>query len=271
MPLRLFNRFALGLLIASMLTPCAVCAQPTPPDLALGFRVGEVLRYRLKWGVVPVGTARIDSEWTEDTPPLLRLRVHVRSNAFLDRIYRIEDTVESAVDPASFLPIRFEKNMHEGGVHRRDVIFFDRQAGRVVWNNLLQTEQRSYPAPREVRDILSLMFALRSVPFAPGEVKSYVIAGDDGPTPVRVSIQAQTFFHHDRYGRIPALQMKPEVGSDGLFLGRIPRELWISADAPYVLLQLSVEAPIGQVHLLLDEIEGHPSGPWPGGRTRHPK
>lgn len=228
-----------------------------------GFPVGEVLHAHLRWGVVPVGTARISSEWTDDDPPLIRLRVHVRSNTFLDRIYRIDDTVESLVDPEAFLPIRFEKNMSEGGVKRRDVTFFDRIGGEVIWQNLLKPERKTYSAPREVRDIVSLMYALRNVPLQAGVTNQYVVAGDDGPVPVSIAIRARRDYKHERYGPIPALHIRPEVGSDGLFLGRIPRELWISADTPYVLLRLSVEAPIGQVHLILDEIEGHPSGSWP--------
>ncbi len=251
---RLFHALLLGLLAWA-----AVEAAAREP----GFPVGEVLNAHLRWGVVPVGTARISSEWTDDDPPLIRLRVHVRSNPFLDRIYRIDDTVESIVDPAPFLPIRFEKNMSEGGVKRRDVTFFDRAGGEVIWQNLLQPERKTYSAPREVRDIVSLMYALRDVPLQQGVTNQYIVAGDDGPVPVSIAIRARRDFKHERYGPIPALHIRPEVGEDGLFLGRVPRELWISADPPYVLLRLSVEAPIGQVHLILDEIEGHPTGPWP--------
>jgi hypothetical protein len=228
-----------------------------------GFPVGEVLHAHLRWGMVPVGTARISSEWTNDDPPLIRLRVHVRSNAFLDRIYRIDDTVESLVDPISFLPLRFDKIMSEGGVNRRDATFFDRIDGRVIWQNLLAPEQRMYEAPPEIRDILSLMYSLRAVPMREGETNQYIVAGDEGPVEVRIAIRARRDYKHHRYGPIPAFHIRPDVGRDGLFLGRIPRDLWISADPPYVLLRLSVEAPIGYVHLLLDEIEGYPSGPWP--------
>ena len=229
-----------------------------------GFRVGEVLLCRLKWGVIPVGTARIASEWTADSPPLLRLSVQVRSNAFLDRIYRIEDMVISTVDPETMLPVRFEKIMNEGGVLRQDVTEFDREQGLVIWRNSLQPEERTYAAPKEVRDILSLMFALRSVPFAENETREYIVAGDEGPAPVEISIRARRNFKHDRYGAIPALHIRPKVGKDALFMGRIPKELWISAASPYVLLSLSVDAPIGSIHLLLDAIEGETRFPSAG-------
>ena len=243
------------LLTAATLAPGARAGEPMRARQP-GFPVGEVLLCRLKWGVIPVGTARIASEWTADSPPLLRLSVQVRSNAFLDRIYRIEDRVISTVDPESLLPIRFEKFMNEGGVRREDVTEFDRENGLVIWRNLLKPESRSYAAPTDVRDILSLMFALRSVPFAENETREYIVAGDDGPTPVEISIRARRDYEHNRYGAIPALQIRPKVGEDALFIGRIPKELWISAASPYVLLSLSVDAPIGSIHLLLDAIEG---------------
>ncbi|HMP75951.1 MAG TPA: DUF3108 domain-containing protein [Kiritimatiellia bacterium] len=253
-------------ILLSALAALLLLAAPAAWANNIGFPVGEVLLGRLKWGVIPVGTARISSEWTEDEPPLIRLRVQVRSNSFLDRFYKINDTVESIVDPGPFLPVRFEKDMDEGGEHRRDVTFFDREKGAVIWHNLLKPEQRSYEAPREVRDILSLMYGLRAVHFAPGQTNAYVVAGDDGPVDVKISIHARKPYKHDRYGAIPALHIKPNVGKDGLFLGRIPEDLWISADPPYVLLKLSVSAPIGQIHLILDEIEGKPAGPWTGSK-----
>lgn len=235
--------------------------EPVNSQNSPGFPVGEVLLFRLKWGIVPVGTARIVSEWTDDTPPAVRVRVHVRSNAFLDRIYRIDDRVESVAVATNMLPIRFEKEMNEGGVIRRDMTTFDRQVGRVMWSNMLEKETRAYDAPHDVRDILSMMYALRSVPFAAGETQEYVVAGDEGPAPVQIAVREQRKYKHDRYGEIPALHMRPKVSGDALFLGRVPRDLWISAEVPHVLLSLSVDAPIGQVHLLLDAIEGADS--WP--------
>ncbi len=226
-----------------------------------GFHVGEVLLYRLKWGVIPVGTARIVSSWTDDTPPNVRVRVYVRSNSFLDRIYRIEDMVESIAEPASMLPYRFEKHMNEGGVIRRDVTTFDRTLGRVAWSNVLESETRSYSAPHDVRDILSMMFALRSTPFNVGDDTEYVIAGDDGPATVKTKVLERRRYKTDRYGAIPAIHIRPEASGDALFLGRTPRDLWISEDLPHVLLLLSVDAPIGTIRLILDAVEG--ADTWP--------
>ncbi|MCS6772125.1 MAG: DUF3108 domain-containing protein [Kiritimatiellae bacterium] len=227
------------------------------------FPVGESLRARLTWGRIPVGEAMIESEWTDDQPPLIRLRVHVRSNAFLDRFYRIDDVVESIVDPTTFLPIRFEKRLQEGGSLRHDITFYNREEGRVFWHNLLVPERRDFPAPRDIRDILSLMYSLRSADFRPGQTNWYVVSGDEGIITVGIDVNSHQTFEHPRYGRIPAYFIRPIVGNDPLFLGRIPRQLWISSDPPYVLLRLSVEAPVGRIHLTLDEILGHPRGPWP--------
>lgn len=228
-----------------------------------GFPVGERLLFDLSWGILPVGRAEICSEWTADDPPLIRLRVHVRSNAFLDRIYKIDDTVESLVDPSECLPIRFEKSLHEGGVPRRDVTYYDRASGFVIWHNYLKPEQRIFPAPADVRDILTLMYSLRAAEFRVGTTNWYVVAGEESAVEVGIAVRAKRTFLHERYGKIPAYWLRPIVGNDPLFLGRIPRELWISATPPYVLLRLTVEAPVGRVHLTLNQIDGFDSGPWP--------
>lgn len=227
-----------------------------------GFPVGETFLFRLKWGLVPVGTARIVTEWTEDTPPAVRMRIHVRSNAFLDRIYRIDDYIESIATPEKLLSTRFEKNMNEGSTVQRDVTTFDRNTGLVTWSNLLTSETREYEAPLDVRDILATMFALRPTPFKLGEVADYVVAGNAGPSPVKVAVIDERPYKTDRYGAIQAFRMRPDVSNDALFLGRIPRDLWISAAKPHVLLFLSVDAPVGNIKLILDAIEGVET--WPG-------
>lgn len=226
-----------------------------------GFPVGEVLLFRLKWGIIPVGTARIVSEWTTNTPPAVRIRVHVRSNAFLDRIYRIDDFIETIATPADMLPIRFEKHMNEAGESRRDVTTYDRELGMVNWSNVLETETRSYEAPRDIRDIIALMYFLRVSSFQVGEAHNYVVSGDTGPAAVKIVVQEERPFKTDRYGPIRALHMRPEVGNDALFLGRVPRDLWISSSQPHVLLFLSVDAPVGSIKLIFDAIEG--AEKWP--------
>ncbi|MBW7909575.1 MAG: DUF3108 domain-containing protein [Kiritimatiellae bacterium] len=233
------------------------------PPAEVGFRVGEVLLYRLKWGIIPVGTARIVSDWTEDTPPTVRIRLYVQSNSFLDRLYRIDDRIETIAEPSQLLPFRFEKQMNEGGVLRRDVTTFDREIGRVSWSNLLEAETRSYEAPRDIRDIVSMMFALRSTPFNAGDETEYVITGDNGPAPVKIRVLEHRTFKTDRYGSIPAIHIRPTVNDDGLFLGRTPRDLWISESLPHVLLLLSVDAPIGTIRLILDAVEGVEEWPPP--------
>lgn len=234
--------------------------QPYP-----GFPVGEALLFRLKWGVIPVGTARIVSEWTTDTPPTVRIRIHVRSNAFLNRIYRIDDYLETIVNPTNMLSIRFEKHMNEAGKIQRDVTTFDRELGTVNWSNVLKTESRSYNAPRDIRDIIALMYLLRASSFQIGEVNNYVVSGDTGPAAVKIVVKEEQPFKTDRYGPIPALHLRPEVGDDALFLGRVPRDLWISASHPHVLLFLSVDAPVGTIKLILDAIEGVEK--WPESPT----
>lgn len=231
--------------------------EPSSP----GFPVGEVLIYRLKWGAIPVGTARISSEWTTDTPPAIRMRVHVRSNAFLDRFYRIDDIVESVTDPATMLSLRFEKHMREGRSEQHDVTTFDRANSLVLWSNVLTGATREYTAPPDVRDILAIMFSLRSTTFSAGEQHTYVIAGDNDAAPVEITVTKERNYKTDRYGAIPALYLQPKVGPDALFLGRTPRDLWISVGMPHILLLLSVEAPIGRISLILDAIEG--ADEWP--------
>ena len=69
---------------------------------SLPFPVGEELTYNVYWSFIRVATATAKFEWTElDGRKLLAIRSTARTSGVADKIYRVDDFMESLVDPTT--------------------------------------------------------------------------------------------------------------------------------------------------------------------------
>lgn len=233
----------------------AVCAAFSP---ALGdeipFPVGEIVRGRLVWGPFTVGTAEFVSEWTDTDPPVIRLTARARTVGFFDRLFRIENEAVSVIDPDTLLPVSFEKHLREGDWRQHDRLEFDRAAGLVRRIDLLEKKENFYAAPPGIHDVLSFMYSLRRADFRSGRQYLFDIAGDEGVIRLHLRVGDRRTWSHDSLGHLQALVLYPAVTEDRLFMGRRPKEVWISAELPHLLLRMIVQGPVGTVQFRIEEV-----------------
>lgn len=254
----LSKTLCLALLLVAGARPLASAQEHT-----LWFPVGERLVYDMNWGLLPVGTTVVESDWLPDHEPrLLRIRYTTRTTPFLDRVYKVDDLIETWIDPASFLPVRFRKRLEEGSFRCDEITTFDRAQGRVRWESRLDGRVIEYPAPPDLRDIVSLMYLLRKTAFEPGTTNSFPVAGDRGVTEIAVRSLARARLNLPRYGMQWAQHLKPIVSDDPLFDRKIPDQVWISTDARQVMLKLTVDVPVGHISMLLSAVEGPGDDAW---------
>lgn len=227
------------------------------------FPVGERLLYDMHWGVFPVGTTVVESEWQEKgTNTWLHIRYTTRTNPFCDRFYRVHDVIEAWIDPHTFLPIRFRKQLEEGAYRCDEWTTFDRSRGIVRWESLTEGRAIDYEAPPDLHDIVSLMYLLRRHPFEPGSTNTFRVAGDQGPTEIVVETLREVRVDTPGYGRRRAMQLRPRVSNDSLFQRKVPDLVWISADARRLLLRMTVDVPLGHVTMGLNAVEGPGAAEW---------
>ena len=92
------------------------------------FKAGEVLEYRVHYGFVDAGTARL-----EIAPELksmgTRQTYHVtgtgKSRGAFDWFFKVRDTYESFIDTQSIMPWLFLRRVDEGGYHINQNVSFN--------------------------------------------------------------------------------------------------------------------------------------------------
>lgn len=248
---------------------------PQPPPGAvpeMWFPVGEQLRYSLHWGLLNVGTALAWSEWVnEDGRWQLALRMRTRSGAVLDTIYPVDDFIESRVDPATFLPIRFIKKINEGRNRYDEVTDFDYPAGVARWRSLLRGREKELPIDETIRDIPTLLYWLRRERIAPGDERQIRVMADNKIYTVLPRPMALETISTSGFGRVPCIRYEPAAEFNGLFVRKGKVWLWVSDDERRVAMKIEAEVPVARVRAVLNEIRGPAKAGDAGAAARDPR
>jgi hypothetical protein len=244
-------------LVAAVCAPSAH-AQTNAPSL--WFPVGEALHYTIHWGGIHVGSAVISTSWTEeDGRRLLVIRMLTRSNAFLSKFYPVDDTIESVIEPESFLPVRFHQVLNEGRFHAQRLTTFDRTNNVAHFEDLRSGTKEDFPVAPDARDPVSFMYATRRYRFTPGETNHCQVVSNKKVCDLLVKVGKIDKIPVPGLGKVPSIRIEPTGADAGLFISIGRMWLWVSDDDRRILTRVVAEAPIGKFKALLQRIEVPPS------------
>ncbi|MCF7838967.1 MAG: DUF3108 domain-containing protein [Candidatus Marinimicrobia bacterium] len=227
--------------------------EKTEPAPELPFPVGELLTYRIYWGVLPVGAAEVTTAWDElDGRRVLAIRSRARTNRVLRQLYPVDDRIETLVDPQTLLPLRFTKQLKEGRYETHEVTTFDHAARQAQWHHVLRDNPKTMEIDADTRDLLSFMFHLRDREFTPGAEEAYRVMADDKMYDLVLDVQKHERVRTADRARVSAVRIEPKATFEGLFVRKGRMWLWLSRTQPTVILRAEVEVPVARVKLVLD-------------------
>lgn len=231
---------------------------------------GERLSYALMWGEVRAGriTLSLDEATPTDPPETAQAKLTVASGETLDAVFMVRDTVESWFAPATAATIRFRRKVREGTfkVYRADeTLVYDPGAGRMrraTEGEQDRVEPRESPGP-VVHDPLSLLYAFRLEPLAPGEVREVRVATRKSVSTVEVRAGEPQQRLVEGLGTFAAMPvtLHPVAGAKKLelFLKEGDLRLWVeqSTSTPLIIEVTGVPV-VGTVRAVLRDARGSP-------------
>jgi hypothetical protein len=244
-------------------------AAPATTNLA-GFNwpVGEKLTYHIYWGYIPVGSASGWTEWVDyEGRRVLAIRMRTLSNKFVEKLYPVDDTIESLVDPVTFLPLKFTKNLSEGKNRYHEVTTFDHQNLVAHWESKITGKKRELKLTPDTRDIPSLMYYLRMRPFVPGTREHFYVMADEKIYDLWLNVQKKEMASLPYYGKVPSIKTEPEAAFEGLFVRRGKLWLWVSDDERRLATKVVGSVPVATINAVLWQVEGPGTDFW---ATNHP-
>lgn len=196
------------------------------------FAVGEELVYRVKFGALPVGTARMMVAGIEPVRGHPTFHVVFAIDGGIP-LFRVHDRYESWIDTLTLASRRHVQEIREGRYRRttRYEIYPEERRYRENGDDSLQA---SVGAPL---DEGSFVYFLRTVRVPVGQTREFhqYFKPDRNPVVIR-AIRRDTV--EVPSGRYPAVVVRPTIRAHGIFAENGDAELWVSDDPRAMLLQM---------------------------------
>jgi hypothetical protein len=252
------------LLFGRLLVPGVVHAEEQrivsarPGIMAL--QPGEQLTYDISWSrLLSAGTAvmEIKKETLQDGRPVLVFAVTGRSLGAVDRIFPVNDTVQSTFDPQIMQSLSYSLRQSHGKKKvRRDVVF-DHPRKKVI-STLNDEVPKTLDIPEQVQDALSSLYFLRTIDeFTIGKVITVNVFDSNKNWSIEVLTLGRETVKTPA-GEFSAIKVKTHPLYEGIFLNKGEVFIWLTDDSRKVPVLMKSTITVGSfVFSLTDMKSGH--------------
>ena len=238
-------------------------ALPGKPEL--WFLVGEELIYKAYWGFIPVAKTHIKTEWIEEEGrTLLAIRYRTLSNKVIATLYPVDDKMESIIDPVTFRPVRFTKNLREGRHRNHETTEFDYVNLKATWRSFLRkkNKEKVYDIEPDTRDLITFMYYMRSKRMIAGEKRQFRVMADEKIYDLYLDVGKKVSVDVNDVGTVSCLEMVPKAKFQGLFIRKGKVKMTVSRDARRLCTRLNVKIPVGSIKVRLHKVLGPGDDRW---------
>jgi hypothetical protein len=238
---------------------------PPAKEYTFPWIMGEKLEYKIYWGVFPVADTVGTATWAEwKGKKYVKLQFRTRSGPKLRKLYPVDDTIFSLVDPETMLPEYFMMDMNEGRHDKQEQTFFDHGAGTATMVKLHKEDKPSvtYKIDPDSRDIISLMFFMRSKTFEANTDYETRVMSDEKLYDLKMHAKNFEEITLKKYGSVKALKVEPEAAFDGVFVRKGKMTLWFSDGSRKLCLKMVADTPFANIKMMLIKVSGPGNDEW---------
>ena len=212
------------------------------------FSPNESLTYNVFYSVIGLyvnaGTATFTMTLEKlNNRPVYHAVGEGHTNSNYDWIFKVRDRYETYFDTAHLQPVKFIRNVDEGGYTKTENITFDQQ------NNIANTTKGVFKVPNCVQDVLSAVYYARNIDFNKYKV--------DDKIPFSMFLDNQVYNLYvrymgkenikTRYGKFRAIKFRPLLVKGTIFEGGEKMTVWVSDDPNHIPLRIESPIVIGSV------------------------
>jgi hypothetical protein len=212
------------------------------------FKDGENISFHVYYSVIGLyvnaGTANfsINTEQVNN-----KVTYHVvgsgTSNPSYDWIFKVRDRYESFIDTATLQPLKFIRNIEEGGFKKYENITFNHQANTAVTTNGV------FKIPSCVQDVLSSIYYARNFNFdnyRSGDKIPFFMFLDNEVYNLYIKYLGKEEIK-TKFGKFKAIKFKPLLVKGTLFQGGEKMTVWVSDDENHIPLRIESPIVVGSV------------------------
>ncbi len=212
------------------------------------FTAGETIGYTVYYSVIGLyvnaGSAIFTNTLeTMNGTPVYHVVGDGKSNPSYDWIFNVRDKYESFFDTATLQPLKFLRNISEGGFKQIDNVTFNKQTNTAI------TTTGVYKVPSCIQDVLSSIYYARNIDY-----NSYK-AEDKIPFDMFLDNKVYNLYLRylgkevvkTKYGTFNAIKFKPLLVKGTIFKGGEDMVVWVTDDPNHIPIRIESPIIIGSV------------------------
>ena len=220
-----------------------------PSNPSSAFKEGEVLTYRLHYGIIEAGIAVLEVK-PEVIDVSGRKVYHIVGNGYTkgacDLFFKVRDRYETYLDKDAMVPWMFVRRVEEGGYKFNQDYTFNHYTKKVDVGG-----GEKFDVPAGVQDMLSSFYAARNLDFTnakEGDIFSLASFIDKELWPLKIRYIGRETINTD-LGKFQSLKFRPIVQKGRVFKKEEDLNVWISDDKNHIPLRAQAKVLIGSIKL----------------------
>jgi len=220
-----------------------------PSRKNVAFKEGEILTYRMHYGVVNAGGVVLEVK-----PELMNISgrdvYHIVCTGYTtgsaDWFFKVRDRYETYMDKDALLPWMFVRRVDEGGFKFSQDYMFNHYTKKVdIGNN------QKYDVPPGIQDMVSAFYSARNLDLSnakPGDLFMLNCFVDKEIWPLQIKFVEKEVIDTDM-GKYRCLKFRPIVQKGRVFKKEEDLNVWISDDKNHIVMRAKADVIIGSVKM----------------------
>jgi hypothetical protein len=213
------------------------------------FAPGETLTYEISWSkIVTAGTAvmEVRGDKLPNGKNVLRFITTSRSVGMVDKVYPVNDSVQSLFDPQAMQSLSFNLNESHGKRKRRRSLTFN-HADHTVVSTVNNEPPQTLTVPDGVQDALSALFYIRTKEdFTIGKSHTVVVHDSGKNWSVEVQILGREKVKTP-VGEFNTIKVKTFPRYEGVFMNKGEIFIWLTDDNRKIPVLMKSTISIGSI------------------------
>ena len=211
----------------------------------LPYKLGESFLYNISFAGIKVGDAslKIDSIKNINDKNCYHIIGAGKTTPFFDFFFKVRDTYETFLDTSSILPVKFKRDISEGGFKKKQLYHFNHT------DSVVYSEDTLYQIYNSSQDMLSALFFART--FDGKDLKI------DDKFIIPIFMDEENYFLEIKYlqkdtintdfGNVECLVFKPLMQEGRVFENGERMKVWITNDDNHLLLKVETQIWAGKI------------------------
>jgi hypothetical protein len=212
------------------------------------FQAGESLNFKVYYTLAGVFVAAGEASFVVNlekliTKPVYHIVGEGKTYSFYDNFFKVRDKYESYIDTANLQPLKFIRNVYEGGYKKYENVTFNQTANTAVTNDGV------FKVPTCVQDVVSSIYYARNIDFnkyKPGDKIPFSMFLDNETYDLYIRYLGKETVK-TKYGKFRAIKYKPLLIKGTIFEGGEKMVVWVSDDENRIPLRIESPISVGNV------------------------